>query len=220
MGCVCVCGRAPLVPCHSWLGCAMWLYLLGLAFRLRPATPGWGVGVCVCLCACSACTRHSWLGCAVWSCVLGLGFHLRPALLARLLGCVCRCAPSACKPPFLAGICDEWVCGLAVAWHLFLCRGSLRVARFPGLRRPVAVVAWLLSVCLGCRPRRASVACLVALLWCAAPRLVWSLSVLRSALLNAMVPFLHPRGLRPRIYWATLRSMWRPAENRARCACR
>ena len=55
-GCVCVCVRAPLVPRHSWLGCAVRVCVLGLGFRLRPAFPGWGVGVCVCLCARSACT--------------------------------------------------------------------------------------------------------------------------------------------------------------------
>ena len=58
--------------------------VFGLGFRLRPASPGWGVGLCVCSCARSACTqpllarvrsvgvcvwarvsaapRHSWLG--------------------------------------------------------------------------------------------------------------------------------------------------------------
>ena len=40
-------------------------------------------------------------------------------------------------------------------------------ARFPGLRRPVAVVAWHLSVCLRCGWRRASLACLVAPRRCA-----------------------------------------------------
>ena len=56
LGCVCVCVRAPLLPCHSWLGFAVCMWVFGLGFRLRPATPGWGIGVCVCLCACSACT--------------------------------------------------------------------------------------------------------------------------------------------------------------------
>ena len=51
LGCVCVCGRAPLVPRHSWLGCAVWLCVLGIVFRLRRATPSWGVGACVLVCA-------------------------------------------------------------------------------------------------------------------------------------------------------------------------
>ena len=54
-------------------------------------------------------------------------------------------------------------------------------ARFPGSRHPVAVVAWHLSSCRGCGRRRASLACLVAPRWCAAPRPVRSLSVLRLA---------------------------------------
>ena len=56
LGPVCVCVRAPLVLRHSWLGCAVWVCVLGLRFRLRPATPGWGVGACVCLCGPSVCT--------------------------------------------------------------------------------------------------------------------------------------------------------------------
>ena len=54
--CVCVCVRASLVLRHSWLGCAAWFCVLGLGFRLRPATPCWCVWVCVCLCAHSPCT--------------------------------------------------------------------------------------------------------------------------------------------------------------------
>ena len=40
VGCVCAAVRAPLVPRHSWLGCAVWVCVFGLGFRLRPATPG------------------------------------------------------------------------------------------------------------------------------------------------------------------------------------
>ena len=40
----------------------MWVCVLGFGFRLRPATPGWGVGVCVYLCAPSFVPRHSCLG--------------------------------------------------------------------------------------------------------------------------------------------------------------
>ena len=109
-----VCAGVPvlLVPRHSWLGCALWVCVLGLGFRLRPATPGWGGGACVCLCAHSACTppllagvcgvgvcawarvsavpHISWLGCAVWVCVFGLGSWLRPATHGWGVGvCVC-----------------------------------------------------------------------------------------------------------------------------------
>ena len=54
-------------------------------------------------------------------------------------------------------------------------------ARFPGLRHPVAIVAWHLSLCRGCGRLRASLACLVAPHWCAAPRPLRLLSVLRLA---------------------------------------
>ena len=79
------CVRAPPVPRRFWLGDAVRVCVLGLGFRLRPATPGWGVGGCACLCALSvrtppllagvsgvgvcawaplaAAPRHSWLGC-------------------------------------------------------------------------------------------------------------------------------------------------------------
>ena len=62
LGCLCVSVRAPLVPRQSWPGCAVWLCVLGLGFRLRPATPCLDVGVCVCLCARSACTPPLHLG--------------------------------------------------------------------------------------------------------------------------------------------------------------
>ena len=111
-GCVCICVLAPLVPRHSWLGCAVWVCVLGLGFRLRPATPGWDVGVCVSLCAHSACNlplvarlcavgaragarvsaapRHPWLGC--WGvCVLVCALRLCPATpcWGVRLGCLC-----------------------------------------------------------------------------------------------------------------------------------
>ena len=92
LGCVCACVRAPLVPRHSSLGCAVWVCVLGLGFRLRPAPPGWAVRVCVCLCVHSACTLP---------------------LLAGLMGCVCLCAHSACTPPLLAGVCGVGVCAQA-----------------------------------------------------------------------------------------------------------
>ena len=63
-GCVCVCVRAPPVPCHSWLGCALWVCVLGLGSRLRPATPGWVVGVCVSVC--SLCLYPTFPGWGLW----------------------------------------------------------------------------------------------------------------------------------------------------------
>ena len=86
--------------------------VFGLRFRVRPATPGWGVGVCVCSCACSACTppllagvfgvgvcawawvsaapRLSWLGC--WGvCVFVCPLRLFPATPGWGVWCVCVC---------------------------------------------------------------------------------------------------------------------------------
>ena len=75
-------------------------------------------------------------------------------------------------------------------------RFVVRCARFPGSRHPVAVVAWHLSSCRGCGRRRASLACLVAPRWCAAPRPVRSLSVPRLAFPSpwCLPP---PQGLSP-----------------------
>ena len=69
-------------------------------------------------------------------------------------------------------------------------------ARFLGSWHPVAVVAWHLSSCRGSGRRRASLACLMAPCWCAAPCPVRLLSVLRSAFRSpwCLSP---PRGLSP-----------------------
>ena len=126
LGCLCARVRAALAPSHSRHGCAVWVCVFGLGFRLRHATPGWGVR-CGCVCSGSGfgcappllagvlgcvCGRvraplapcDSWLGCAVWVCVFGLGFQLRPATPGWGLGvCVCSCARSACtQTEFLA----------------------------------------------------------------------------------------------------------------------
>ena len=126
-GCVCACVRAPLVPRHSWLGRAVWVCLLGLGIRLRPATLGWCVGVCVCLFAHSAGTspvlaglrgvggcarplasaapRHSWLGCwDVRMFVLALRWYPASPCLAAQCGGL-RLAPGfGCAPLLLAGV--------------------------------------------------------------------------------------------------------------------
>ena len=136
LGCVCARVRAPLAPCHSWLGCAVWVCVFGLRFRLRPATPGWVVGLCVCSGARSACTppllaglrgvgvcvwarvsaapRHSWLGC--WAvCVLWCALRLHPATpgTGAWCGCVCLGSGFGCAPPFLARVCVVGVCARA-----------------------------------------------------------------------------------------------------------
>ena len=91
--CVSAGARAPPVPRHSWLGCAVCLCVFVCALRLYPATPGWGVR-CGCVC-------------------LGSSFGCAPPLLAGVLGCACLCACPPCSPPLLAGVCGVGVCAWA-----------------------------------------------------------------------------------------------------------
>ena len=125
LGCVCVCVRAPPVPRHCWLGREVRVCVLGVVFRLRPATPGWGVRVYVCLCACCACTPpllagvcdvgvcawagvvatplHSRLGrWGVFASVCALCLYLATPGRGVRCGCVCLCSGSGCAPPVLA----------------------------------------------------------------------------------------------------------------------
>ena len=127
LGCVCVCVRAPLVLREAWLGCAVWVCVLWLGFRLRPANPGWSVGLCPWLCARSACTPpllagvcsvgvfpwawvaaapcHSWLGCwgvRVLLCVLRL-YVATPGWGVRC-ECVCLGWGFGCARPLLAQV--------------------------------------------------------------------------------------------------------------------
>ena len=181
LGCVCARAPAPLVPRHSWLGCAAWVCVLWLGFRLRPATPGWGVGVCVCSCARSACTppllagvcsvgvcalawvsavpRHSWLGC--WGvCVFVCALRLYPATP----GWGVRRAPLVPRHSWLG--CAAWVCVLMLGFRL----------------RP-ATPGWGVEVCVcscarsACTPPLLAGVCGVgvcALAWVsAAPRHSW-----------------------------------------------
>ena len=214
LGCVCVCVRAPLVPHHSWLGCPVWVCVLGFGFQLRSAIPGWGVGVCVCLCAryaymppllaavcgvdvctctrVSAPPRQSWLRCwgvCVFVCTLGL-YPASPGLGVRCVGWLvpgtCSCAMVRCGMCALPWFAAPWCC---------CCLAPVRVP-------------WLWpAACLSGVPR--------------GPALVRRASSVPVALV-AMVgfsgrrgAFLHPGGLCPRIYWAAARGTWRLAEKRA-----
>ena len=198
---VCAWALVSAAPRLSWLEC--WgVCAFACALLLYPATPGWGLrrgcvclgsgfgcaplllaGVLGCVCPCVRAPlvpRHSWLGSAAWVCVLGLSLRLRPATPGWAVGvCVPLCARSTCTPPVLDRVRGVWVwCCLApvlVPWFLACCE------RCPGLRQSVAVVAWHLSVSLGCGRWRASVACPVAPR--GAPRLV------RSGALGAPVGF-------------------------------
>ena len=92
LGCVYVSVRAPLPPRHSWLGSSVWVVVLWLETRLRPATPGWRVwSRGMCLCTRSACTpallaEECGVRVCVWARVLAVLCH-------SCLGCwgVCVC---------------------------------------------------------------------------------------------------------------------------------
>ena len=111
--------RAASVPGLWTLGfllfcglCVLVRVVFGLGFRLRPATPDWGVRVCVCSCARYACTLPLLARvCGVGLC-LGLGFGCAPPLLAGVLGCVCVRVPPTLVPR------HSWVgcvvCGVVV----------------------------------------------------------------------------------------------------------
>ena len=103
-GCVCAHVRAPLAPRQSWHGCAVWVCVFGPGFRLRPATPGFGVGVCVRWCGRSACTPPLLagvraVGVRVWARVFGCA----PPLLVGVLGCLCAGVGAPLAP------CHSWL---------------------------------------------------------------------------------------------------------------
>ena len=97
-----------------------------------------------------------------------------------------------------------------VASHLVECHGCACCVCFPGLRHPVAVVAWYLFVCRSSGRRCASRACLAAPLWFAAARPVRSLPVRRLAFPSPWCLLL-PGALRPCFSWAPARGTWRVA---------
>ena len=137
-------GRSPpLLAGDRWRrGCVVCGVLLGSLATpgggscvLLPATPGW-----VSLPLVVGGPRHSWLGSAGGGGVRALLGWVGPLCLSALLGPLrAGVAPLS----FAAVAVPRWlgfvVCGLAVAWHLFVCRGSLRVVRalrVCGTRRP------------------------------------------------------------------------------------
>ena len=116
--------------------------------------------------------------------------------------------------------CGVRACGSGCPWHLVPCRVSwcvVRASRVRGTRSPL----WL-----GTCPRAVVVAGGVPLWRASWPRVGAPLPV-RSGrsrcsgrLSRRRGAFLHPGGCRPRLYWVAARGTWRPAENRAHCACR
>ena len=88
LGCACACERAPLVPRHSWLGCAVWAGVFGLRLWLRPAFPGWGVGVCMFVCTLRLYpATPGWgvrCGCVFWARVSAAPCHMSMSGLSRM----------------------------------------------------------------------------------------------------------------------------------------
>ena len=115
--CVFVCAPRSK-PRASWPGCEVWACVLGLGFRLCPATTGWGVGVCVCVRAYALpLPRHSGQGGAS---VCGFGFRLPSGLfLAWGLGGVASFVRRVrFWSPSGGAACGVGVCGSCCGWGL------------------------------------------------------------------------------------------------------
>ena len=168
LGCACACVRTPLVPQHSWLGCAVWVCVLGLGFVLRPATPGWGVGFCVFVCALRLYPATSGWGVRCGCVCLDSGLGSAPPLLAGLSGCVWLCACSPLVPR------DSWLgCAVCVCVCVLGLGFRVRPAN-PGWGVGVCVC---LCACSACTPPvLAGVCCVGVCAWArvsAPPRHSW-----------------------------------------------
>ena len=197
---------------------------------LRPgcSNPGRHVSYSLCCLRLGNPTAHalaSWL-CALWGRHEGArGGRLLPGCGASEVGR----SPSpdhlsfrACgRGPLPAGRgCGVRALGPGCPWHLIPCCGSscvVRASRVRGTRWPL----WL-----GTCPCAVVVAGGVPLWRASWPRVGAPLLV-RSGrsrcfgrLSRRRGAFPQPGGCRPRLYWVAARGTWRPAENRAHCACR
>ena len=189
-----------------------WLWVRGMRARGPVTNP-------------TACALASWL-CALWGRHAGArGGHLLPGCGASGVGrCPTTDHPSfrACgQGPLSAGHgCGVRVWGPGCPWHLVPCLGSLCVVRASRVRSswwPLWPGTWPCAVVVAGG----------VLLWRAswprvgAPLLVWSGRSRGSCRLSRRRgAFPHPGGCRPRLYWVAARGTWRPAKNRAHCACR
>ena len=91
--CGCLCARSACTR-RSWLGYVLWVCLLGLGFRLRPATPGRGLG---------------WV-CLGTLCAVRLGFWLAANGSSLGFSDVCVFVPALCPTlPLLATVCGVGV---------------------------------------------------------------------------------------------------------------
>ena len=118
LGCVCAHVRALLPPSHSWPGCAVWVCVFGLGFRLRPATPGWGVRVCVFVCVLRLHPATPGTGARCGCVCLGWGFGCAPPLLAGVLGCVCAGVRAPLAPSHSWHGCAVSLCVFGLGFQL------------------------------------------------------------------------------------------------------
>ena len=133
------------------------------------------------------------------------------------------------RPPVFSGVppgvlptgcgCSVRAWGPGCPWHLVPCRSLSSVVR----ASRVCGTWWLLW--LGTCPRAVVVAGSVPL-WRASPPRVGAPLLVRfgrcrcsGRLSYRRGALSHPGGCRPRFYWVAARGTWRPAENRALCAC-
>ena len=137
----------PRWPRGSEPASSVWVCVFGLGFRLRPATPGWGVGLCVCF----ACIQPLLATGARCGCVcLGSVFGCAPPLLAGVLGCVCApLAPSHSWPRVRGvGVC-VWARVLAAPRHSWLGCWAVCVLRLQAATPGHGCVVWVCVFGLG-----------------------------------------------------------------------
>ena len=135
--CVVSCVRCPgpLGACSTVCLPYVWCFVCGVLGLVAP------VHRCAWSVCCVACAGSG----AAWLLLSGVRV-LRVVLRVRCPGPCGSCSP----------VCLPGVSCCLVPWFVAGC------ARSPGSRQPAAVVAWHLSVYLGCGRRRASLACVVA----------------------------------------------------------
>ena len=182
VGCVCAGVRAPFVPRHSSLGCAVWVCVFGLGFRLRPATPGWGVGVCVFRCVLPLYPAALGWGVRCGCACLGSGLGCAPPLLAGVLGCVCARMRAPLVPR------HSWL-GYAVWMLVFWLGFRLRPAT-PGWGVRVSVFVCVLPLYPATPGRgvRCGCACLGSGFGCAPPLLAGVLGCVCARVRAPLVP--------------------------------
>ena len=111
-----VCARVLALPRQMWLGFVVCVCVL--VCWPNPTNPGWGVLVSEFVCAFRLYPANPGLGVRCGRVYLGSGFGYALPFLARVLGCVCLCARSACTQPIQAAVCVVCVLVRVLAFTL------------------------------------------------------------------------------------------------------